>query len=118
MKYDYYKRIEISPDFETYDFISEGIKGRIHKRIYFELVQEPGIYNLAFGDITEDGSIDDYSCNQPIPAERTRLYRMAISINFEELSTFYSIYGVLPNGDLVNFKKNLFYEAFIISKKS
>lgn len=61
MKYDYYKKIEISPDYAIYDFISNGIKGHIHKRIFFELVNEPGVYNLAFGDVSDDGNIDDYS---------------------------------------------------------
>ena len=148
MKYDYYNKIEIAPDFETYDFVSDGAKGIIHKRIFFELIQEPAIYNLAFGDLTDNGEIDDYSISdnkdmtkilatiaaaiglflEKYPerkvffrgstAERTRLYRMAISINLEELSGRYNINGVLPDGGYVNFQKNLFYEGFVISKKS
>jgi len=146
MKYDYYKQIEISPDFEVYDFISNGAKGAIHKRIFFELVREPDIYNLAFGDLMADGSIDDYSISdnkdmakvlatiaaivklfldkypqrkvffRGSTAERTRLYRMAISINLQELSDYYSIYGILTNGDVVNFQENLVYDGFIITK--
>ena len=44
----------------SYEFISEGSKGLIPKRIQFTLVNRQGVYNLAFGDkdlIT--GEIDD-----------------------------------------------------------
>jgi hypothetical protein len=148
MKYDYYKKIEIAPDFETFDFISNGVRGVIHKRIFFELIHQPDIYNLAFGDLCDDGSIDDYSIsdnkdmakvlatiaaainiflnkypNRKVffrgsTVERTRLYRMAIGINYEELSANYHINGILQNGSLVNFEKNLHYDGFVISKKS
>jgi hypothetical protein len=34
----------------SYEFISEGPKGLITKRIQFTLVNRQGVYNLAFGD--------------------------------------------------------------------
>ena len=44
----------------TYEFISEGPKGLITKRIQFKLVNRQGVYNLAFGDKDpETGEIDD-----------------------------------------------------------
>jgi len=47
---------------------------------------------------------------------RTRLYQMAISNYFEELSIDFDIYGKL-NGAYVRFKKGDNYEAFIIILK-
>ena len=47
-------------EFLNYEFISEGPRGLIPKRIQFTLVNRQGIYNLAFGDkdlVT--GEIDD-----------------------------------------------------------
>lgn len=61
MKYDYYKEIRISGDYEIYDFMSIGAKGSIVKRARFEFVEAPNTYNLAFGDLIEEGDIDDYS---------------------------------------------------------
>lgn len=44
----------------SYEFISEGPKGLIPKRIQFTLVNRQGIYNLAFGDKDPTtGEIDD-----------------------------------------------------------
>ncbi len=44
----------------SYEFISEGPKGLIAKRIQFTLVNRRGVYNLAFGDKDSiTGEIDD-----------------------------------------------------------
>ncbi|MDQ6764321.1 MAG: hypothetical protein M3015_17090 [Bacteroidota bacterium] len=44
----------------SYEFISEGPKGLIYKRIQFTLVNRQGVYNLAFGDKDlATGEIDD-----------------------------------------------------------
>jgi hypothetical protein len=44
----------------SYEFISEGSKGLITKRIQFTLVNRQGVYNLAFGDKDSvTGEIDD-----------------------------------------------------------
>lgn len=44
----------------SYEFISEGPKGLIPKRIQFTLVNRQGIYNLVFGDKDPvSGEIDD-----------------------------------------------------------
>lgn len=60
MNYPYYKNLEISVDYATFEFISNGPKGNILKRIAFRLVDGNSIYNLAFGDVV-NGEIDDYS---------------------------------------------------------
>ena len=44
----------------SYEFISEGPKGQIPKRIQFTLVNRQDVYNLAFGDKDpRTGEIDD-----------------------------------------------------------
>jgi hypothetical protein len=147
MRFDFYDEIEVSTGFETFDFISHGVNGSISKRVIFSFVQEPNIYNLAFGDVEDDGSINDMSTtdNQDMPkilatiariikiflekyperqvfftgstVSRTRLYRMAISNNLDELKEMYSISGILPSGQIINFTKNLSCTAFIIKIK-
>lgn len=47
---------------------------------------------------------------------RTRLYQMAISIYFDELSKDFEIFGKL-NNEVVGFKKGCNYEAFFIMLK-
>lgn len=47
-------------DLVTFEFISEGVKGKIHKLIQFTPTNLKGIYNLAFGDKDlKTGKIDD-----------------------------------------------------------
>lgn len=44
----------------TYEFISEGPKGLIHKRVQFKQTNLKNVFNLAFGDKDHDtGEIDD-----------------------------------------------------------
>lgn len=44
----------------SYEFVSDGLKGLIPKRIQFTLVNKQGVYNLAFGDKNSvTGEIDD-----------------------------------------------------------
>ena len=68
MKYPYYKDLEISENYHVYDFVSKGIKGDIEKRIIFQPIQGPYVFNLAFGD--QIGNvIDDFiiSDNNDMP---------------------------------------------------
>ena len=148
MKYDYYKELRISEDYEIYDFTSTGIKGDIIKRVRFELVEKPATYNLAFGNLMDDGDIDDYSISdnkdmakilasiavivkiflKEYPertvsfrgntAERTRLYRMAIGNNLDELLDFFNIYGIQKGGEISFFTRDEEYFAFLAKKKS
>jgi hypothetical protein len=44
----------------TFEFLSEGNKGRILKVVQFQLMNQENLYNLAFGDKNfETGEIDD-----------------------------------------------------------
>ncbi|HVW59514.1 MAG TPA: hypothetical protein VHC48_05750 [Puia sp.] len=61
MKYEVYTEIKIADDYEVFEFLSVGKKGVIPKRIEFISTDLPNITNMAFGDIDENGEIDDYS---------------------------------------------------------
>jgi hypothetical protein len=124
MRFDKYENVLISSDAFEYTFTSEGPKGQFQKIIQFIETNESGIYNLAFGDLLEDGGVNDYVKNDNkdrdkilatvvytvyeftsrypensiffagSSPDRTRLYRMAISNNLTELSIDFEIFGV------------------------
>jgi len=103
------------------------------------------IYNLAFGDFDADGEINDlsisnnedrdkilatvaatlldFSENHPTAtiiaagstAARTRLYRMGITRNFENISEIFDVEGYA--GEWVPFKKGIDYQAFSVKRK-
>ena len=132
----------------TFDFVSEGPKGLIPKRVEYRQYGNENIYNLGFGDLNvETGEIDDtvvtdnndskkvlstvastvytftekYSgavvYAQGSNAVRTRLYRIGISNNLEELTEKFDVRGYLPNKGWVVFEKNTDYLAFYIKRK-
>lgn len=146
MKYEIYDQLRIAVDFSIFDFISEGKNGSISKRIEFTATDIPGIVNLAFGDVDANGDIDDYSISnngdrnkilatvafatdiyldkyperwiyfKGSTEERTRLYRMAIGINFEELRHKFEIYAEQFDG-FVPFRKNTPALGILVKKK-
>ena len=61
MKYEVYTEVYKRPDLSILDFVSVGRYGAIPKRIAFIPTALPYVYNLAFGNVEEDGSIDDIS---------------------------------------------------------
>lgn len=146
MKYEIYKELKFTDDFSVIDFVSIGKNGAIPKRISFTSTELPNVYNLAFGDIDENGEIndyrisdngdrnkilatvvnvvDDYTIKYPerwivfsgSTKERTRLYRMAIGLNLEELSITFDIYAFVQE-ELKSFSKNMEISAFVIKRK-
>lgn len=59
MRLDKYQ-LKAGGELLSYEFISEGPKGLIRKRIQFRLVNRQQVFNLAFGDKdAETGEIDD-----------------------------------------------------------
>ena len=122
MKYEVYGDIQVTDDFNVFDFVSNGKNGAIPKRVAFTKTERNKVYNLAFGDVDEEDEIDDYSVSnngdrdkilatvtyivdaytQRYPdrwiifrgstMERTRLYRMAVGRHLEELSAKFDIY--------------------------
>ena len=146
MKYELYRDIEVTDDFNLFDFVSQGKKGAILKRVAFTPTEWENVYNLAFGDVDDENEIDDYSVSdngdrnkvlativyivdaytkrfpnrwvifRGSTAERTRLYRMAVGLHLEELSAKFEIYGYVEDL-LVPFVKNLKINAFLIKRK-
>jgi hypothetical protein len=55
----------------TFEFISEGPKGLIRKKIQFQSTRTPNLYNLAFGDTNpETGEIDDLVVSNNADSEK------------------------------------------------
>jgi hypothetical protein len=52
--------LKAEASFTTFEFISEGPNGLIHKLIQFQPTNQEGLYNLAFGDKNpQTGEVDD-----------------------------------------------------------
>lgn len=146
MKYEVYSELTITDDFSVVDFMSIGKNGAIPKRIAFTATELKNVYNLAFGDINDDDEIDDYTISdngdrnkilativnvvddytkkyperwiifRGSTKERTRLYRMAIGINLDELSIKFDIYAYVQE-EVLSFAKNMKINAFLIKRK-
>lgn len=59
MQYEKYGNVLASADSLEFWFESIGPKGTIKKLVQFTPTQHEDVYNLAFGNITKDGSFDD-----------------------------------------------------------
>lgn len=146
MKYEFYENIQITDDFTVFNFVSEGKKGSIPKRVVFTETEWDNVYNLGFGDVDEDGEIDDLSVSdngdrnkvlatvvliaeiyikrfperwiffRGSTMERTRLYRMAIGRNLQELSLEFDI-SVYVGEKILPFDIDLKINAFLIKRK-
>ncbi len=150
MQFEKYENIIASSDKLEFQFTSEGPKGKIIKVIQFTQTQNENIYNLAFGNLRKDGSVDDETTNDNkdrnkilatvaasvyefsslfpdkfvffcgTTTERTRLYRMALTINLKYLEKDFRIYGVLKGIDSferVVFRKGVDYFGFMVKRK-
>lgn len=147
MKYDVYREINVTDDYSIFDFVSTGKNGSIRKRIEFMPTQLDGYFNLAFGDVDDTGNIDDYSISdngdrnkvlatvayaveiylsrypdrwvyfRGSTQERTRLYRMAIGLNIEELELKFDIHVEQKGDRIVPFQRNVEVFALLIKKK-
>ena len=149
MNFDIYSDLDVTQDLSVFEFVSEGKCGAIRKRIKFVPTALPNVYNLAFGDINIVDEIDDlsitnngdrnkvlatvarvveiYTSKYPerliyfrgSTAQRTRLYRMAVGLNLEELSRKFKIYAELDkNYEKVLFRKDMIINAFLIERKN
>jgi hypothetical protein len=148
MKYEYYPAAYITDDLSIFEFISSGKRGNIRKRILFQPTDFHGVYNLAFGDLNAEGGIDDqivtdngdrnrilativrsidlYTAKYPRrwvyfkgnTNGKTRLYRMAVTLHFEELSAKFEIYcrvDAIP--EYLRFEKDMAVSGFLIKRK-
>ena len=140
--------VRISNATMTFDFISEGPRGLIKKRVQYRLVHNENIYNLVLGDVDpETDTFDDkvisdnndskkvlstvaataYTFTEKYPnpivyaqgsnAARTRLYRIGISNNLEELTKDFNVFGFFEDIGWVEYRKNEDYSAFYIIRK-
>jgi hypothetical protein len=128
MKDEVYE-LEFTDDLSSFDFVSIGKNGKIHKRIVFNPTENDSIYSLTYGDVTETDRIDDtsvsnngdrnkilativlavdrYTARYPDRTiyfmastnARTRLYRMVIGLHWEELSAKYLIFADADSED-------------------
>lgn len=150
MKYEVYQNLIATTNFLEYEFVSEGPKGFITKIIQFTQTDNPDIFNLSFGNKLangelDDSAIDDNKDRNKILAtvasnvrvftdkhpqkwvfftgstpQRTRLYKMAISLNYFELALNFEIFGVQNDieGFVIEpFDKKVNYFGFLIRKK-
>jgi hypothetical protein len=147
MKYEIYHQLSTTDDLSIFEFLSIGKNGHITKRIEFTPTDIPGIVNLAFGDINADGEIDDYSISnngdrnkilatvafasevyldryperwiyfKGSTEERMRLYRMAISLNWDELASKFDIYAEQSDG-WIPYSKNVEVKGILVKKKN
>jgi hypothetical protein len=145
--YNRYHFLDISTYAASFEFISSGPKGDIKKTIQFTQTKAKRVYNLAFGNIKDNGFIDDITTNdnkdrdkilatvfavvldftERFPdsyvfftgstKERIRLYRIAITLNHEELTQFFDIWGLYENDNFESFEKNKNYFGFLLKRK-
>ena len=145
--YNSYTSFDISTNATVFEFTSSGPKGNIKKLIQFSQTKDKNVFNLAFGNIQENGSIDDVTTNdnkdrdkilatvaaavldftERYPEryvfftgssiERTRLYRMALTINYKELAETFNIWGLRDEGGFEPFEKRRSYTGFLIKRK-
>lgn len=70
MKVEKYQ-LKSESNLTTFEFISEGPKGIIRKKIQFQWTSTPNLYNLAFGDTNpETGEIDDLVVSNNADSEK------------------------------------------------
>jgi hypothetical protein len=131
----------------TFEFISEGSNGLIHKLVRFQPTNLKDVYNLAFGDKdNETGDIDDIVISNNGDSEKVLATVAATVYAFTDkypdawiyatgstkartrlyrmgitkfLSEVKGDFEILGerNDDWENFRKNVEYEGFLVRKK-
>ncbi len=138
---------EASASFLEFQFFSVGPKGKIKKRVIFKRFENnTNVFNLGFGDLDENGNINDLIATANQDSEkvlatvvltifkffekhpdcfvfatgstqsRTRLYQIGISKNLPEILQLFDIYGFTKN-TWEQFEKLKNYEAFLVRQK-
>jgi hypothetical protein len=131
--------------FEFYSTGPKGkIKKQV---VFEAFEETPNVFNIGFGDVDDKGNINDLIItgnddSQKVLAtvaltvfkffekypdcyvyatgsskSRTRLYRMGIANNLQEILEAYKVYGFV-NNEWQNFEKGKEYEAFLIHLKN
>ena len=132
----------------TFEFISEGPRGLIHKLVRFQQTNLKDIYNLAFGDKNPiTGEIDDTVISNNEDSEKVLATVVSTVYAFTEkypdtwiyatgstksrtrlyrmgitrfLSDVYEDFEVLGerNGNWESFQKDVEYESFLVRRKN
>lgn len=122
-RYEAYKDLDFKDELNVTEFYSQGKNGSVLMRVIFSETDIPDVYNLGFGCVDENDEINDlavsdngdrniilatiydivmgYTERYPdriiyfkgSTPSRTRLYRMAIGMNLDELSEQFLLYG-------------------------
>lgn len=141
--------VKMSEHLWSYEFYSEGPKGKIKKVIQFSPYNSGGrtCFNLFLGDWNEEekmfddkiitdnkdstkvfttvaqtvieftGSFPDTFVHiKGSTPSRTRLFQIAISKNWSEICTLFTVFGY-TNKEWQLFLLNVNYEAFMINRK-
>jgi hypothetical protein len=83
---DYYK-VSFSSDYLTFEFVSEGPKGKVIKVVKYSEINIKGYYNLGFGDKdSETGFISDLTVTNNADSQKV-LATVAATVN-----AFFSVY--------------------------
>ena len=139
-------QLKSEEDLKAFEFTSEGLKGNIEKLIVFQKTNTPNLFNLAFGDKTRDGKLDDKTISNNGDAEkvlttvisavyaffdknpncflyvtgstksRTRLYRIGITRFYDEMTEDFYLYGKIGN-EFHPFEIGKEYEGFLAQRK-
>src|SRR5581483_11652539 len=66
MKYEKYEPLLFSDEAHEFKFTSVGLNGEIIIVVQYIKTDNPIIYNLAFGNLLDNGEVDDHikNCNQ------------------------------------------------------
>lgn len=84
MKLVHYE-LKAGKNLTTFEFVSEGPKGHIHKLIQFTETNHANLYNLAFGDKhPETGTIDDSTISNNGDSEKVLATVVATIYAFTE----------------------------------
>jgi hypothetical protein len=100
-----------------YEFISEGPKGNITKRVFFRLMEEgpERIYNISFGDSDISGHfIDDRIVTNN--ADSQKVLQTVASTALAFIHNHQNVW-VHAEGSTPSFQKGVNYEAFLIRRK-
>lgn len=140
-------KVKNKPDFQSFEFTSEGPKGAITKIIHYSKVGLKDVYNLSFGDMSDEtGKLDDLSVTNNGDSRKvlatvaatlyvfTNNYPEAIVIATGSTPSRIRLYRILiaNNLEVIEqsffifgstgihwelFRKNINYEAFLVKKK-
>lgn len=147
MQYKVYNDLYIKDAYSIFEFFSIGQRGIILKRIAFIPTTNDRVYNLSFDDVNLNGEMSSYAISdngdrnkilatvayavdiylEKYPDRyifftgstdgRTRLYRMAVALNYDELSMKFDIY-CQTNVGIIPFQKNIPTTGILVKRKT